>query len=98
MFLSQMGLAYGQMHSIVSPPSSAEVVVHLRNRGAEAYKPAAYGKTIVIQRQINSDGTGSYKLKSVGGDGSQIPHTAIDASPLYLSSHTHTHTHTHTHR
>ena len=47
--------------------SSAEVVVHLRNRGQEAYRPDVYGRTIVVERQIRADGTGNYKIKGLKG-------------------------------
>jgi len=47
--------------------SSAEVIVHLRNRGTKAYRPDVYGRTIVVERQIRASGAGSYKLKSLTG-------------------------------
>ena len=45
----------------------SEVRVHLRNRGTEAYQHDVYGDTIIVERTISSDGSGSYKLKSSGG-------------------------------
>ena len=43
------------------------MIVHLRNRGAEAYRPDVYGRTIVVERQIRADGTGTYKMKGLKG-------------------------------
>lgn len=45
----------------------SEVTVHLRNRGKEAYRPDRYGKSIIVERTIRKDGTGSYKIKSNDG-------------------------------
>lgn len=47
--------------------SSASVSVTLRNRGAEAYKPDLYGKTITIIRTIARSGSSGYKVKSDSG-------------------------------
>ena len=43
------------------------MIVHLRNRGVEAYRPDVYDRTIVVERQIRADGTGNYKIKSLKG-------------------------------
>ena len=48
--------------------SSAKVIVHLRNRGTEAYRPDVYGRTIVVERRIGADGKGwNYKIKGLKG-------------------------------
>ena len=47
--------------------SSAEVLVTLRNRGSEAYKPESFGDRIIVERQIKRDGSGVYKLKGARG-------------------------------
>ena len=52
---------------IVFSYRQAEITLKLRNRGTDAYKPADYGPTIVVVRQIKDDGTTSYKLKSNKG-------------------------------
>ena len=48
--------------------TSGRVIVHLRNRGLEAYKPEEYGDMIVIERLIKDDGSGQYKIKSERGE------------------------------
>lgn len=48
--------------------NSSTVVVHLRNRGSEAYKPEEYGDTIICERTIRNDGTSCYKIKSHLGE------------------------------
>ncbi|XP_077988309.1 structural maintenance of chromosomes protein 6-like isoform X2 [Glandiceps talaboti] len=47
--------------------SNAEVAIKLRNRGTDAYKPDLYGKSIVVERKMSSDGASQYKLKSASG-------------------------------
>jgi chromosome segregation ATPase len=46
---------------------SAEVMVRLRNRGPDAFKPHEYGEAIIVERTLRSDGASSYKLKSKDG-------------------------------
>jgi len=53
---------------IRSGERSAEVRVTLRNIGREAYRPEVYGSSIVVERLISNDGTGSYKIKSNSGE------------------------------
>lgn len=43
---------------------TAEIVIKLRNRGPDAYKHDIYGDSIIIERKLSQDGSGSYKLKS----------------------------------
>ena len=52
-------------------PRHSEVIVHLRNRGHDAYRHDVYGDTIVVERHIRSDGTGTYKLKSGSTSGNR---------------------------
>ena len=53
---------------IRSGEKSSEIKVHLRNRGVEAYRGDVYGDTIIVERVISSDGTGTnYKIKSSAG-------------------------------
>ncbi|KAM4724558.1 structural maintenance of chromosomes protein 6 [Anableps anableps] len=47
--------------------STADVIVKLRNRGADAYKKDLYGDYITIEQRISSDGSRGYKLKSKSG-------------------------------
>ena len=42
----------------------ATICIHLRNRGPDAFKPAEYGVTIIVERRLTGDGGGSYKIKS----------------------------------
>jgi chromosome segregation ATPase len=47
--------------------SSARIIIKLRNKGAEAYRPKEYGSSIIVERTINSQGSGGYKLKDSTG-------------------------------
>lgn len=44
--------------------SRAEVKLQLSNRGEDAFRPDVYGDKIIIERSINKDGGGGFKLKS----------------------------------
>jgi hypothetical protein len=60
---------------LTSPPSvtahagisAAEVSIHLKNQGEEAYKHDLYGDSIVITRRFTREGSSSYKIKSRDG-------------------------------
>ena len=60
---------------LISPPfvtahpgiSAAEVSIHLKNQGEEAYKHDLYGDSIVITRRFTREGSSSYKIKSRDG-------------------------------
>ncbi|WFD31681.1 RNA helicase [Malassezia sp. CBS 17886] len=43
--------------------SAAEVRIHIRNTGPDAYRADAYGSQIVIERRIGSDGSGAWKIR-----------------------------------
>ncbi|KAM9316410.1 structural maintenance of chromosomes protein 6 [Gastrophryne carolinensis] len=47
--------------------SSADVSITLRNRGPDAFKPEAYGNSIVVQQHFTIDGNRNYKIKSATG-------------------------------
>jgi hypothetical protein len=47
--------------------SAAEVSIHLKNQGEEAYKHDLYGDSIVITRRFTREGSSSYKIKSKDG-------------------------------
>lgn len=53
---------------IRSGERSARVIVTLRNRGVEAYRPEEYGDSITVERVINYEGTGSYQIKNSRGE------------------------------
>ena len=38
----------------------------MRNQGKDAYRPEAYGKSIIIERKISKESV-SYKIKSASG-------------------------------
>lgn len=44
--------------------SQAKISLRLGNSGEEAFQPEVYGKSITIERTLNKDGGGSYKLKN----------------------------------
>lgn len=46
---------------------SAEVSVRIQNKGQDAFKPKAYGDSIVITRRLTADGASQYKLKAANG-------------------------------
>lgn len=41
--------------------------VEIRNEGPEAYQPEVFGKTICVERRLNTDMGGSYKIKDHAG-------------------------------
>lgn len=51
---------------IRSGTNSSSVKITLRNRGPDAYRHDVYGDTIMVERVINKDGAGSYKIRSKG--------------------------------
>lgn len=51
----------------VTETSAAEVSIHLKNQGEEAYKHDLYGDSIVITRRFTKEGASSYKIKSKDG-------------------------------
>lgn len=46
---------------------TAEVMIKLRNRGSDAYKPEEYGNSIIVERKFTKEGSSSYRLKSEDG-------------------------------
>ena len=51
----------------VTGTSAAEVSIHLKNQGDEAFKHDLYGDSIVITRRFTKEGASSYKIKSKDG-------------------------------
>ncbi|XP_030346919.1 structural maintenance of chromosomes protein 6 isoform X3 [Strigops habroptila] len=47
--------------------TSADISITLRNQGRDAFKPEAYGSSIIVNQHINLDGSRSYRLKSKSG-------------------------------
>lgn len=47
--------------------SAAQVTLQLKNQGNEAFKPEVYGQSIIVERRINADGGGHWKIKSAQG-------------------------------
>lgn len=47
--------------------SAAEVVLWIKNRGMEAFKPDLYGPRIIIKRRINADGGGGWRMETSAG-------------------------------
>ena len=48
-------------------PSAAEVTIHLKNQGEEAYRPNDYGQSIVITRHFTKNGASTWKFKNKDG-------------------------------
>lgn len=47
--------------------TAAEVVLWIKNRGPEAFKHDVYGDRIIVERRINADGGGHWKMKNAQG-------------------------------
>ncbi|KZV60246.1 P-loop containing nucleoside triphosphate hydrolase protein [Peniophora sp. CONT] len=47
--------------------NAAEVTIHLKNQGEEAYKHDLYGDSIIVTRKFTRDGSSSYAIKSKSG-------------------------------
>ncbi|CAD6976177.1 unnamed protein product [Tilletia controversa] len=58
---------------------SAEVILTMRNEGVEAFKPALYGKRIIIERRIMAQGATSWKMKNSAGKMVSTKREEIDA-------------------
>eukprot|EP01122_Echinamoeba_exundans_P015022 TRINITY_DN6964_c0_g1_i1.p1 TRINITY_DN6964_c0_g1~~TRINITY_DN6964_c0_g1_i1.p1 ORF type:complete len:1161 (+),score=316.25 TRINITY_DN6964_c0_g1_i1:47-3529(+) len=54
---------------------AAKIEIRLKNQGPDAYRPDAYGKTIVVERHISKAGQSSYLLKN-GATGKTVAKTA----------------------
>jgi hypothetical protein len=55
------------IHSKLIHSSTAEVTIHIKNQGEEAFKLKEYGKAIIITRKWNKEGSTSWKIKSKEG-------------------------------
>ncbi|KAK0186629.1 P-loop containing nucleoside triphosphate hydrolase protein [Armillaria mellea] len=65
--VNSTGRGNGLKSFIREGQSVAEVIIHLKNHGEEAYKPHEYGKTIVIVRRFTKDGSSSWKIQNKEG-------------------------------
>ncbi|KAK0235306.1 P-loop containing nucleoside triphosphate hydrolase protein [Armillaria nabsnona] len=65
--VNSTGRGNGLKSFIREGQSVAEVIIHLKNHGEEAYKPHEYGKTIVIVRRFTKDGSSTWKIQSKAG-------------------------------
>lgn len=45
----------------------AQVTVWIKNKGVDAFKHDVYGDSIIVERRINKDGGGSWKIKDSNG-------------------------------
>ncbi|WFC99623.1 RNA helicase [Malassezia yamatoensis] len=88
--LTAMTLALGGKASVTSRGSSikdfvreganaAEVRVHMRNRGRDAFRPEAYGDAIVVERRILADGNGTWKIRGANGKTVSTKREELDA-------------------
>lgn len=59
---TQQARGTSQNSFIRTGQNSCEVVLSLRNKGDEAYRPEVYGKTIWITRRTSVDGSSSYRI------------------------------------
>lgn len=53
------------------------MVITLRNRGIDSYKPADYGDRVTVHRTIKDDGTTAYKIKAANGIAIQYIHDIV---------------------
>lgn len=47
--------------------SAAEICLWIKNKGPEAFKRDIYGDRIIIERRINADGGGHWRMKNASG-------------------------------
>jgi hypothetical protein len=66
-----------QLTSHVS--SYAVCAVRLKNKGIDAYQPEVYGDSITIERRINVDSSGGYKIKNHAGKTIETKKMVLDA-------------------
>lgn len=59
--------------------SAAEVRVHIRNRGRDAFRPDTYGERITVERRINADGNGAWKIRADNGKTISTKREELDA-------------------
>lgn len=59
--------------------SAAEVRVHIRNRGRDAFRPDTYGETITVERRIHLDGGGAWKIRAANGKTISTKRDELDA-------------------
>ena len=67
---------------------NALVTVTLSNQGDDAYKPDSYGSKIIIERKINVDGAGSWKIKNEAGKTVATTKAELDSICDFFSIHT----------
>lgn len=65
--------------------SAAEIRIRLRNQGAEAYRPSEYGDTITIERRINADGSGFWRIRNSEGRVISTKREELDAITDYAN-------------
>ena len=53
--------------SLFYSSSTVEITLRNRNTHEDAYKHHEYGDSIIVERKISSEGTGSYKIKNREG-------------------------------
>ncbi|KAJ3203558.1 Structural maintenance of chromosomes protein 6 [Entophlyctis luteolus] len=52
---------------VMEGKTAGSVTVHIHNNGPDAFKPEIYGQTIIIERKITREGSGSYKIMDADG-------------------------------
>lgn len=72
----------------ICPLSSARVSVTLANAGEDAFQHKTYGDQITIERTINKEGGGSYKIKNAEGKTVDTKKATLDQirAPVELST------------
>lgn len=53
--------------------------VRLKNKGIDAYQPEVYGDSITVERRINIDSSGGYKIKNHVGKTIETKKMVLDA-------------------
>ncbi|KAJ3076742.1 Structural maintenance of chromosomes protein 6 [Podochytrium sp. JEL0797] len=53
---------------VMEGKNAGSVSVSIHNKGPDAFKPEIYGQTIIVERTIANNGTGSYKIKDADGN------------------------------
>jgi hypothetical protein len=63
----------------VPPHRMARCIVTLANKGDDAYMPHIYGDSIQIERTLNKNGSGGYKIKNHEGKTVDSKKATLDA-------------------
>lgn len=70
---------------ILTNPSSATIIVRIKNQGDGAYMPHEYGKSIIVERSFTKSGTSGFKIKNEAGKIISTKKSDLDAITDYFN-------------